>query len=1064
MVFGNIYTAAVARHSPSRGSLRYRTRAIALSACFYAGTVAHAQSTATLSGSVTDPSGAVVPQARIVVHGLNTGVYRTVISDSAGDYSVPSLQPGNYSVTVEAAGFSKYTVGSVTLQVDQNVTADARLGLASSGEVVQVQGAAPIIDAQTITVGQVIDQKTVQEIPLNGRHFLDLTNLTPGTVVPPVTGGLTSASRGLGANSFDTAGQREDSVNFLVNGVNLNDLTQNQITFQPSINTTAEFKISNSTYSAEYGRSSGAIVNVATRSGTNQFHGEAFDYLRNNYFDARNYFNRKPQRQNQFIRNNFGGAISGPVWRDHTFFFLSYEGLRQQQALPLTSGVLNQTQRNTLAASAIPGYAGLLQFIPAPIAGTAANGQATVTGFAPGPVRTDQFSGDLLHTISQKDNIHAYYAWQQDARTEPNLQGNTVAGFGDHRTAHRQIGTLNEVHVFSPNVVNEARLGFNRIAIAFTPNTPENPANFDIQNGVGFNAALPDITVSDIGLNFGGPAGFPQGRFVTTGIFSDTLSINRGKHTIKAGGEYRRAIVDSFSQTAGALNFDTANNFVQGLANSFSVTPTEVASRIFANAVGAFMVDNYKITPRFNAEIGFRYEWNGTPTDGGNRLVNFLAASDSLTPVHQPYTQNYNYEPRVGFIWDVRGNQVTVLRGGFGIQADQPVTGVTGNLAGNPPFANPVSLVAPLNAAGAKQYVPVGTLFSTAGLSGTAPSAVNPLLTNAYVESYNLNLQQQLSSGVVAEIGFIGSEGKHLRIERNPNQFFYPNGNTSAGVRPFAHLSANSPVRPGSALGAVSEIDSDSASNYNALWFTVRKALQHGLQVNSSYVWSKSQDDNSLGSQGGFSLQDSTNLHGDYGLSDFDTRNHFVFSGTWNLPFRGDRFREGWLLANITQLQTGNPLNVVTTSAFDGNGSTGTIRPSLLATLSIGRRSTLANGNVPYLTGPTGSPAVCAVRTAGCIFYAPTAGYGTLRRNAFTGPGFADADISIEKTTKIAEQTALVLRVDSFDTLNHANFNNPNLTATTSATSTFGQITQTRTATGDAGSSRQLQFAARFEF
>ena len=1046
------------------------SRSLALSALFLSGSAAaaFAQSTATLSGTVTDPSGAVVPQAQVTIHGLATGVDRKAVSDSAGNYTVPSLQPGNYSVSVQSAGFADYKLAGITLQVDQSVTANVKLGLASAGQVVQVQGAAPILDAQTITVGQVIDQKTVQAIPLNGRHFLDLTNLTPGTVVPPVTGSLTGTSRGLGANSFNTAGQREDSVNFMINGINLNDLTQNQITFQPSINTTSEFKILNSTYSAEYGRSSGAVINVATRSGTNQFHGEAFDYLRNNYFDARNFFNRKPQQQNQFIRNNFGGAVSGPIFKDRTFFFLSYEGLRQTQALPLTSGVLNTDQRNTLAASTIPGYAGLLQFLPLPPAGTAANGQATVTGQAPGPVKTDQFSGDLFHTISAKDNIHAYYAWQQDARTEPNLQANTIAGFGDHRTAHRQIGTLNQVHIFSPNVVNEARLGFNRIAIAFTPNTPENPASFGIQNGVTFNAALPQITVTDIGLNFGGPAGFPQGRFVTTGVFSDTLSINRGKHTIKAGGEYRRAIVDSFSQTSGNLNFDTADNFTLGQANSFNVTPQQVSSRIFANAVGGFISDNYKVTPRFNAELGFRYEWNGTPTDGGNRLVNFLAASQTLTPVSQPYTQNYNYEPRVGFIWDVRGNQQTVLRGGYGIMADQPVTGVASNLAGNPPNANPVSFAA-ATVAGVKQYSPVNSVFQSAGLSGLAPSAVNPKLTNAYTESYNLNLQQQLGGGVVADIGFIGSEGKHLRLTRNVNQFAYPNGIAAKGVRPFPNLAGTSPVRPGSAVGAISSIDSDSLSNYNALWFTMRKALQHGLQINATYTWSKSQDENSLGSQGGASLQDNTNPRGDYALSDFDTRNHFVFSGTWNLPlhasrFISSRFAEGWLLANITQLQTGNPLNVVTSSAFDGNSSTGTIRPSLLATPQVGRGPTLASGNVRYIAGPAGAPGVCTTPTEGCIFYAPSVGYGTLRRNAFTGPGFNDADISLEKTTRIVEQAALVLRVDAFDAFNHTNFSNPNLTATTSTTGTFGQITATRTATGDAGSSRQLQFAARVEF
>ena len=349
--------------------MNYRNRIIAFCAIVLTvggAATGYAQSTATLSGSITDPSGAAVPKAQVTVRALATGVDRVVTSDSAGNYSVPSLQPGNYSVTVQASGFANYQLATVTLDVDQSVTANVRLGIASAGEVVQVQGVAPIIDAQTVTVGQVIDQKTVQEIPLNGRHFLDLTNLAPGTVVPPVTGSLTSASRGLGANSFDTAGQREDSVNFMINGINLNDASQNQITFQPSINTTAEFKISNSTYSAEYGRSSGSIVNVATRSGTNSFHGEAFDYLRNNYFDARNYFNRITSRQNSFIRNNFGGAFSGPIWKDRTFFFLSYEGLRQQQGILFNGNVLSPAQRTAFAASpAGPQYARLINLIPA---------------------------------------------------------------------------------------------------------------------------------------------------------------------------------------------------------------------------------------------------------------------------------------------------------------------------------------------------------------------------------------------------------------------------------------------------------------------------------------------------------------------------------------------------------------------------------------------------------------------------------------------------------------------------------------------------------------------------
>ncbi|MGC1295686.1 MAG: hypothetical protein WA869_11645, partial [Alloacidobacterium sp.] len=688
-------------------------------------------------------------------------------------------------------------------------------------------------------------------------------------------------------------------------------------------------------------------------------------------------------------------------------------------------------------------YAQLLSFIPP---GNDATG-SVFQGSSPGPVKIDQFSGDLFFNLSAKDNLHAYYAWQQDQRTEPNLQGNTIPGFGDHRGAHRQIGTLNEVHIFNPNIVNEARLGFNRIAISFVPNTPANPLDYGIQNGVSYNAALPQMTVQDIGLNFGGPSGFPQGRFDTTLVFSDTLSWNVGRHTIKTGGEYRRFIADSFAQTPGIIAFSSTANFIRGLASSFSVTPTQVTSRIFENAIGVYISDNYKFTPRLQAELGFRFEWNGTPTDGGNRLVNFDQNSASLVHVSEAYNQNYNYEPRVGFIYDVLGTGKTILRGGFGLLADEPVSGVVTGLAGNPPNANPVAETGSLF---------VGTLYSSAALASLAPSATNPLLSNAYTESYSFNLQQQIGWDAVMEVGYIGSEGKHLRIQRNLNQFIYPGGTST---RPYPFLSSSSPIRPGSGLGNIPYVDSDSLSNYNALWFTVRKALSHGIQLNSTYAWSKSMDLNSLGSQGGYTLQDNFNPKGDYGLSDFDARNHFAFSGIWNLPFKGNRLVDGWMLANITQLQSGNPLNVTTTSTY--NGVSGTIRPTLLSNqYQTGRGSVLASGNVSYIRAR-----VCLSPTVpGCNFYPQTAGFGNLSRNALTGPGFADVDLSLQKTTKITESTSLVLRVDSFDLLNHANLGNPTLSATGSPTSTFGQISSTRTAVGDAGSSRQLQFAARFQF
>ncbi len=1013
-------------------------------------TVASAQSTATLAGTVTDPSGAVIPGATVIIRSLETGVERTTVSDAAGDYTAPSLQPGDYKLTADAPGFSKFVVERLTLQVDAHLTVNAKLGLESAGTTVQVEGVPPQIETQTMTVGQVIDRETVQQIPLNGRHFLDLTQLVPGSVVPPANGFLTGASRGLGSNSFITAGQREDSANFQINGINLNDLTQNQITFQPSINTTSEFRISNSTYSAEYGRSSGSIVNVATRSGTNAFHGEGFDYIRNNYFDARNFFDRKPAHMKSLKRHNFGGAFSGPLWKDSTFFFLSYEGLRQSQDILLQSNVPTAAQRAAFAASpAGPAYAKLISFVPVGVETVAANGTrtATFTGSSPGPVKTDQFSGDLFHKISNADSLHLYYAWQQDARTEPNLQSNNITGFGDHRTAHRQIGTINEVHLFSPNVVNEARLGFNRIAIGFNSNTPANASDYGLNTGVAASLALPQITVSDLGLNFGGPSGFPQGRFVTTGVFSDTLSYLVGKHTIRTGGEFRRFNGNNFSRTPGTINFTNTANFINGLANTFTSNPGNVTNRIFISAVAGFLQDSWKITPRFIAELGLRYEWNGTPAEGGHRFVNFFPGSSVLQRVDEPYRQNYNYEPRLGFSYDAFGTGKTVLRGGFGIMADQPTIATVSGLAGNPPFSTPVNLAA----TSSTTQLPVGTLFTRASLSGLNPSAVTPNFKNAYTESYNLNLQQDIGAGTAVQLGYIGSQGRHLRVNRNINQLIYPNGTT--GVRPYPTISATSTIRPGAALGNIAMADYASMSNYNALWLTVRKSLRGGLQLNSTYTYSKSMDENS---QSGTVFQDNNNPSDNYGLSDFDVRHHFVFSGTWTLPFHGNRFKEGFLLANITQVQGGNPMNVVTSSTY--TGAAGAIRPTLLGRFSTGRGAPVGL-NIPFING-----SVCTTITPGCTFYAQPLGFGNLRRNALIGPGFVDTDLSIQKTTKLAETVALVLRLDAFDLLNHPNFGNPNLTATGSPTSTFGQITATRTQVGDAGSSRQLQFAGKITF
>src|SRR6266699_2824009 len=490
-----------------------------------AGTTARGQSTAAFQGTVLDAQGGAVAGAKVTVKNLGTGLERSTETDGTGNFSIPALPSGNYRVEIAKTGFRAILISSYTLEVGTTAAQNFSLEVGQLSQTVEVSSQAPVIESSTMTVGQVIDQKTVQEIPLNGRHFVDLGLLIPGSVTPPQSGFLTAPLRGQGSFAFNTAGNREDTVNFMINGVNLNDMVQNQITFQPSINTVQEFKIDNSTFSAEYGRSSGAIVNIATRSGTNDYHGEGFEFFRNSALDARNFFERTTKPA-PFHRNQFGFNLGGPVnlprfgeggspfgykGKNKTFFFFSYEGLRQRQGLTLPIvTVPTDAQRATVTD---PVILKLLPLIPISASGL-------TSGSATAPVNIDQWTGDVSHNFSSKDRLHGYYAFQRDARGEPTLQGNNIPGFGDTRQSHRQIFTLNETRTFSSNLVNEVRFGFNRIHITFSTNAKLNPLDFNIKNGVTDSIGLPQMSIGGGGVNFGGPAGFPQGRSDTNFVVS----------------------------------------------------------------------------------------------------------------------------------------------------------------------------------------------------------------------------------------------------------------------------------------------------------------------------------------------------------------------------------------------------------------------------------------------------------------------------------------------------------------------------------------------------------------
>ena len=1046
------------------------------------GSLALGQSTAVLKGTVTDALGAAIPHAKVVAKNQVTGAEWNTESDNVGSYLIPSLPVGPYQISIGATGFETSVAHNVTLNAATTVTQNVQLQIGQVSQEISIEVDTPVIDASTIAMGQVIDEKTTQEIPLNGRHFVDLSLLTPGTVTPPQNGFLTAPLRGQGSFAFNTAGQREDSVNYLVNGINLSDMVQNQITFQPSINTVAEFKIDNSTYSAEYGRNSGAIVNIATRSGANDFHGELFDFIRNNAVDARNFFNPTSIPQSPFKRNNFGAAVGGPIRRNRAHFFASYEGLRQRQGVTINSLVLSPTQQATAQASTDPAVKALAALIPA--SNATENGLPFLVGSGTAPVNIDQGRGDVDLELGHQDRLHGYVAIQQDLRQEPTLQGNTLPGWGDTRTSRRQIGTVGEDHIFGPSLTNSVRLGYNRIHILFRPNQLLNSANFGINSGVTSAIGLAQIDIQSGALDFGGPAAFPQGRGDTNAVLNDTLTWLKGRHNFSFGGEVRRFYNNNFALDPTIFRFSTIAAFLSDTVTSFTFAGTP-ANRILSPAYDGFAEDSFKWKSNFTVQLGFRYSWYVTPTEVANRFTVFNPATDSLVlpadieGIIEAPTNNKNFQPRLGVVWAPFKNQKTIVRAGYAILTDEPVTGIVTGLNSNPPFS------APLTAAStATNPVSLTNAFSKAG--GLSPNTIDPNFKNPYVQSYNFNLEEQLSPSTGLIVGYVGSKGTHLRIARNLNQLELVNG---ALVRPFATLSATSPIDPNVALGNITEISSGAGSDYNAVVVELNRRLSHGLQVISSYTYSKSIDENSLNSQGTI-LQNSLDLALNRGLSDFDARHRFVVSGFYELPLRRNRLASGWEVGTIVQAQSGNPLNV-TTSINNFTGTTplvagGGLRPDLLSHVtSTGNPAQWFSnavvcqnysGALPLTPAPA-LPACSSTPNAAfalpCTYsnvpttsgafpiIATTCHFGNLGRNAMIGPNFVNTDLSLVKNTKLTERMNLQFRTEAFDVFNHPNFGNPNLNP---QSSTFGRITSTRFAVGDFGSARQLQLSLKLQF
>ena len=1030
--------------------------------------IAAAQSTATLQGTVTDAQNAVMPGVTVTIQNAGTALERTTVTDAAGQYVAASLQPGHYQITAHLDGFTD-AKSETDLGPAQTIALNLKLNVGTLAENVTVTGAAPLIDTATTSVGQVMQERTVQEIPLNGRHFVDLGPLMPGGVTAPSTAGLAGQPlRGQGAFSFISAGNRETAVNFMINGINLNDLSNSQVTFQPSINTVSEFKVDNSTFSAEYGRNSGSIVNVATRSGTNAIHGEAFDFYRDAKFDSRNYFNPAPAPQSSFNRKQFGFNMGGPIVKNKTFFFGSYEGLRHLQTVDLNSGTLTSAQR---AGVVDPTAKNLLQYIPQANDST---GTRWIGGSV-APVDLDQYTIDARHNLKQSDDLHFYYAYQRDIRQEPNAQGNTVAGFGDTRGGHRQVMTVNETHIFNQALVNEVRFGYNRLNISFNPNTLVDTNALGINVGqTQMPIALPEIRITGPGLDIGGPSAFPSGREVTTFAAGDTATYLKGNHIIKFGGEYRRVKHYSFNGDPGLVTYPSIASFQQGWASSFQITLGDRSYNAYNTAIGGFLQDAITLSPNIKLDVGLRYDYIGSPTEADNKLVTFDPATASLLQINgqggftQVHKNGSDFEPRLGLVW-TPGDGKLAIRGAYAVMVNQTNNGYFTGMTANPPLVNPQSAAA---AGSATSNINISNAIGGAGGTALSPSFTDPNWEPGRMQSWNVNVEREIGSmGLM--VGYFGSHGDRLPVVINANQFATPGGT----VRIYPRVSATSPIDPNVVLSNITERISQGWSNYNGLWVTVNHRYTHGLQVSGSYTLSKSKDTNSGDANGATNtngqVQDSFNLADNYALSDFDVRHRVSFNASYDLPFKGNRLKDGWQIVVVEQAQTGGPMTI-TTNIATITGIT-SVRPDLIGPLPTALNTPNLDANTGAVTSVQWFPSniVCDPRIAGSctsssVFALPysangVAHFGNLPRNAMIGPGFGNTDLSFIKNIGLTGSAKAQLRIEIFNLFNQANLNLPGRVAAIGSTS-FGVISSTRFPTGDSGSARQIQFAAKFLF
>jgi outer membrane receptor protein involved in Fe transport len=1065
---------------------------------------AAAQTTGTIYGTVTDPSGAVVPGARLVATQVSTGLTREATSDEAGSYTFTVMSIGAYTVSAQKVGFQKAVVNAELL-LNQNLRINLQLTVGTVGQAVEVSSGSSLIELESPALGNVVSDKTIQDLPLSDRNFLQLAQFQPG-VNPPIPGTAnlgTPSTPGASAFSPQANGVRPWDDLVLIDGTYDIEPSLNTVMLVPNPEALSELKVYTGDYEAEFGGAGGVVTNVVTRSGGNQFHGAAFIFEQNDALNARNFFApiREPQK-----RHDFGGTFGGPLIKNKTFFFLSYEGVRDSRrqvsvaSVPSTAELggnfngdpvqpIDPTTGLPFPGNTIP----ITSMSPVALAIVKGNlfappndGPNTWVGLLNSPSTDDQFLVRLDQNLSATDTLNFRYLYDNTNFAQPiqpfAIFGSIATpGFGVTDAAQFQNFEITETHLFGPTLINKAMFAYIRAVTVF--NQPDNTVNaraFGFTYPIVTNPLVsggfpyfPELGISGfnaIGLNDSAPT------YRTDNIFQfeDDVTKSFGPHEIQFGASVRRIQMNSqyFTTFPGAFGFyGTASgnptaDFLLGLPTEFFQGGGSAKRYFRTTYFSGYGQDRWKLSNRVTLSLGLRYDLFTPATELHNTMATLVKGEQSVVHPQAPLgvvypgdpgiskgiypTQKNNWAPRIGLVWDPVGDGKTSIRAAYGIYYSQPI--LYGNIDGTttPGFWDTLEVFSPPFAdpySGNSPYLENPLPFTPPPGIEQIVSGWLPRQRTPYIEQWNLTIQRQLASDFVAQLSYVGSQGHHLVGFNSPTQalLFVPGIPNTPSTIPL-----RSPF-PGIGLSDLSSTIFNS--NYNGLQASITKRASHGIVFTAAYTWSKMIDDNSAANRfqvipgAALYAQDSRNLKAERAESNFDVPSRFIGTFSWEVPgaqhlesTAARKILGGWQLNGIITAQSGRPVDIIDSADPQATGEL------------FSRPNIICNPNLP----PGQRTAAMWFDTA-CFVAVPfgTPMFGDAPRNDVSGPGLFTVDFSVFKNTKIGERINTQFQFEFFNLFNHTNFQVP---TNDISSALFGQITSTAT------TPRNMQVAFKLMF